>query len=67
MQDMMKRGKEGKSQSIQIKVLKNRNGSKGDAYVDFFPMFNYFRDPEALEEEGDKADEWTVSKGKYKR
>ncbi len=37
-------GKNGKAQSIQVKVLKNRNGSKGDALLDFFPMFNYFRD-----------------------
>lgn len=37
-------GKQGKAQSIQVKVLKNRNGSKGDAAIDFFPMFNYFTD-----------------------
>lgn len=35
-------GKRGQSQSIQVKILKNRNGSKGDACIDFFPMFNYF-------------------------
>lgn len=37
-------GRQGQAQSIQLKVLKNRNGSKGDACIDFFPMFNYFTD-----------------------
>lgn len=31
------------SQDMQIKVLKNRNGLKGDLIFDFFPAFNYFR------------------------
>lgn len=38
-------GKNGKPQRIQVKVLKNRNGSKGDALLDFYPMFNYFENP----------------------
>lgn len=37
-------GKEGRAQHIQVKVLKNRNGSKGEALLDFYPMFNYFCD-----------------------
>lgn len=37
-------GRTGKAQSIQVKILKNRNGSKGDTAIDFFPMFNYFTD-----------------------
>lgn len=36
--------KEGKAQKIQIKILKNRNGVKGEALLDFYPMFNYFKD-----------------------
>lgn len=35
-------GKAGRPQQIQVKVLKNRNGSKGDTVLDFYPMFNYF-------------------------
>lgn len=35
-------GKSGKAQSIQVKILKNRNGSKGDTVIDFYPMFNLF-------------------------
>lgn len=35
-------GRQGKAQSIQVKILKNRNGSKGDAVIEFYPMCNYF-------------------------
>ena len=31
-----------KPQEIQIKVLKNRNGSKGETCIDYIPMFNFF-------------------------
>ena len=34
--------REGEAQGIQIKVLKNRNGSKGSTSLSFYPMFNYF-------------------------
>lgn len=39
-------GKNGKPQHIQVKILKNRNGSKGDTLLDFYPMFNYFTMPD---------------------
>ena len=42
MKQVVEDGKAGKAQSIQVKILKNRNGSKGDALLDFYPMFNYF-------------------------
>ena len=32
----------GEPQKVQAKVLKNRFGAKGNAYIDFYPMFNYF-------------------------
>lgn len=37
-------GRAGKAQKIQVKVLKNRNGSKGCCLIDFIPMFNNFMD-----------------------
>ena len=54
-------GKSGKSQSIQVKILKNRNGSKGDTVIDFYPMFNYFSEKgkSAIAGAGDSGDEWT--------
>lgn len=47
-------GKNGNPQKIQVKILKNRNGSKGEIYLNFTPMFNYF-------EENGKA-EYTATK-----
>lgn len=44
MADMVRKAKEGKSQRIQLKILKNRNGRKGECYLEFYPMFNYFKD-----------------------
>lgn len=55
-------GKKGHAQHIQIKVLKNRNGSKGDALLDFFPMFNYFTD----RQEGGNNGGWNKSESNYK-
>lgn len=36
------KGRRGEAQTIQLKVLKNRYGSKGDLILNFYPMFNYF-------------------------
>lgn len=49
-------GKEGRAQKIQLKVLKNRNGSKGECLLDFYPMFNYFEDS------ADQTIEHTIAK-----
>lgn len=40
--------KEGKPIIINAKVLKNRNGSKGTAIMQFTPMFNYFEEVDGL-------------------
>lgn len=42
MKQVNKDGSEGKAQRIQLKILKSRNGSKGEVLLDFYPMFNYF-------------------------
>ena len=34
---------------IQLKILKNRNGTKGTIDLDFFPMFNKFKEPAVRE------------------
>ena len=44
MRSNEEKGKQGKSQAVQVKILKNRNGSKGDIALDFYPMFNYFEE-----------------------
>lgn len=40
--DIVARGKNGKGIKIQAKILKNRNGSRGEICMDFYPMFNFF-------------------------
>jgi len=52
IKEAIKEGQRGNFQKIQIKILKNRNGSKGDTVIRFYPMFNYF-----LEEAGDQTEE----------
>lgn len=60
-------GKAGKPQKIQVKVLKHRNGSKGDAYLDFYPMFNYFtaQNAGAGAYTDTSGEGWTKSEGSY--
>jgi len=41
-------GREGNAQSIQVKVLKQRNGTKGSTNLSFYPMFNYFSEAPAI-------------------
>lgn len=38
------KGRAGQAQTIQLKVLKNRYGCKGDVVLSFYPMFNYFEE-----------------------
>lgn len=45
MKDLLQKGKQGQGQDIQVKILKNRNGSKGETELQYFPMFNYFTEP----------------------
>jgi replicative DNA helicase len=59
-------GRSGQAQNIQVKILKNRNGSKGDAILDFYPMFNYFT--EKREGAGNSASgSYTKAKSNYNR
>lgn len=65
MKDAVARGKQGKPQSIQVKILKNRNGSKGDSLISFYPMFNYFTETPASEDEEDRSGSWSRSESGY--
>ena len=68
MKQVIEDGKAGRPQKIQVKILKNRNGSKGEAPIDFYPMFNYFTDQEPLTINTDKegnADEWSSTESTY--
>ncbi len=47
--------REGMELRIQAKILKNRNGNRGDAFLKYWPMFNYFE-----AECDDNNDNWEV-------
>ena len=63
MKSVIADGKNGKPQKIQVKILKNRNGSKGDTLLDFYPMFNYFTVPSG---QGGNNGSWSKSEGNYR-
>lgn len=66
MKQIIADGKSGQPQKIQVKILKNRNGSKGDAYLDFYPMFNYFTDKTSgAGAAGGSSGGWSKSEGGY--
>lgn len=49
---MNRRGKEGKPQGVQLKVLKNRAGYKDSCFFEYYPAFNFFlHDAEGEEKE----------------
>lgn len=58
-----RQGRQGQAQSIQVKILKNRNGSKGDTVLEFYPMFNYFT--EEATAGAVKNDEWDETESGY--
>ena len=55
----IKDGRAGKAQTIQAKVLKNRNGSKGDVVFKFWPMFNFFETAEGAAAGDDDGGDWS--------
>ena len=52
--DNIRRAKDGEAQKIEIKILKNRSGSKGSASLFYYPKFSCFKDVPASVEESDK-------------
>lgn len=66
MKEAVDAGKAGKPQKIQVKILKNRNGSKGDTLLDFYPMFNYFTaKTSGAGAAGESSGGWSKSEGGY--
>lgn len=45
------KAKNGTPQKIEVKVLKNRNGKRDTITLDFWPMFNCFKEPKNTETE----------------
>ena len=44
---MREAAKAGEPQPIEVKILKNRNGNRGTAELNFYPMYNYFTERNA--------------------
>lgn len=66
VKDALEAAKSGGAQKIQVKILKNRNGTKGDTLLDFYPMFNYFTDKPLDIPEGNAPTGWSKSEGGYR-
>lgn len=62
-----KDGKEGRTQRIQVKILKNRNGSRGSIELDFCPKFNYFEEPRTPEDQDNGLKPIESSYGRKKK
>ena len=58
-----KNAEAGRSQTVQVKILKNRNGGRGEALLTYYPMFNYFM--ESQEEPESQEDTWKEAEGSY--
>lgn len=65
MKAAVEAGSNGEAQSIQVKILKNRNGSKGDTLLYFYPMFNYFTDKPVKGSHSTQTGGWSKSEGGY--
>ena len=52
--DNIRKAKDGEAQKIEIKILKNRSGSKGSASLFYYPKFSCFKDVPASVDESDK-------------
>lgn len=52
------KARQGEAQTIQAKILKSRNGSKGQALFSFYAMFNCFKEytPDWITDNGTAAD-----------
>ena len=59
LDDVAKKGAAGEALPIQVKVLKSRNGRKGDVKLSFVPMFNCYLDQPRQPKPTTAADDWT--------
>ena len=62
LRDMEDRARNAQSQSVEVKILKNRNGSRGSFLLDFKPMFNIFSEPTVTS----KGSEWNEVQSNYR-
>jgi replicative DNA helicase len=51
-EEMQSAAAKGESQPIELKLLKNRNGSRGTIQFEFIPKYNYFSEPKSYASNG---------------
>ena len=51
------KGRNGQPQSIQVKILKQRNFSKGEVLLEFYPRYNYYAERGSVNAGGEKGKE----------
>ena len=64
IKSMNEKARTGQPQRLQAKILKNRNGSKGEALLDFYAMFNCFKEDAAGWEPAEQVDIFSDMIGK---
>lgn len=58
VKEQKSKGNSGGAEALQLKVLKNRNGRSGtDMNLEYYPMFNVYRDGEFKEVDSSEAEE----------
>lgn len=60
LKDQIIKGNKGEAQSIQVKILKSKNGAKGETTLDYYPMFNLYTEKQRTGIDSSlSSDEWT--------
>ena len=66
-EEMQSTAAEGGKQPIELKLLKNRNGSRGTLWFDFTPKYNYFKEFAVLPEQQSSGKPTQAATGKERK
>ena len=66
-EEMQSAAAEGGSQPIELKLLKNRNGSRGTLWFDFTPKYNYFKEFAAFPDQQSSSKPKQAAPGKERK
>lgn len=66
-EEMQSTAAEGGSQPIELKLLKNRNGSRGTLWFDFTPKYNYFKEFVAFPDQQSSGKPMQAAHGKERK
>ena len=66
-EEMQSTAAEGGKQPIELKLLKNRNGSRGTLWFDFTPKYNYFKEFAAFPDQQSSSKPKQAAPGKERK